>query len=128
MKLSNPTGRSTEEWVATHPDQAIPDRVKLRIWSRCDGKCYLSGVRITPGMPRQYDHIVALCNGGEHRESNIALVWGDAHKKKTAEDRKAKAKSDRIRKKFFGIKKPSKFAGSRNSKWKKKIDGSVVLR
>ena len=100
MKLSNPTGRSTEEWVATHPDQAIPDRVKLRIWSRCDGKCYLSGVRITPGMPRQYDHIVAPVSYTPltlptNRE--VSVLWGDGtlkQKKKRKKSRERRNKGE----------------------------------
>lgn len=128
MKLSNPTGRSTEEWVGSSPDQKVPDRVKLRVFERHGGICHISGRKIQAGEAWELEHVKALSLGGSHRESNFAPALKSAHKKKTAEDRKAKAKSDRIRKKHLGIKKPSKFAGSRNSKWKKKIDGSVVLR
>ena len=39
-----------------------------------------------------------------------------------------KAKNDRVRKKHLGIKKPSTFACSKSSKWKKKLNGEVVLR
>jgi 5-methylcytosine-specific restriction enzyme A len=74
------------------------------------------------------EHVVALCNGGEHRESNLAPALVAPHKVKTAEDRKIKARSDRIRKRAAGIKKDSRFPCSRKSKWKKKIDGTVVLR
>ena len=51
------------------------------------------------------DHIVALCNGGEHRESNLAPILREVHKIKTAEDRGTKAKTDRMRLKHLGIKK-----------------------
>ena len=39
-----------------------------------------------------------------------------------------KAKVSRVRKKHLGIRKPSTFACSRNSKWKRKINGEVVAR
>ncbi len=104
--LSNPIGRSTEEWVGKTADTPIPDRVKLRVFERYGGICYLSGIRIQAGMKWELEHIKALCNGGENRESNFAPALIDPHKVKTAQDRKEKAKSDRIRKKHLGITKP----------------------
>ena len=41
--------RTVTEWIATHDDQKIPDRVRLRIWSREAGRCYLTGKIIRPG-------------------------------------------------------------------------------
>lgn len=38
------------------------------------------------------------------------------------------AKAKRVRRKHVGIRRPSRFACARNSKWKKKLDGSVVRR
>lgn len=120
--------RSPAEWIASNPDAKIPDRVKLRIWEREGGKCYLTGQKIRPGDEYEFEHKLALCLGGEHRESNIALALKNAHKQKTAEDVKMRAKSDRIRKRHLGIRKPSTFACARTSKWKKKINGEVVPR
>lgn len=96
--------RSVAEWVADHDDQAIPPRVRLRIWEREQGRCYLTGRKIRPGDTFEYEHKIALSLGGEHRESNIFLALSAPHKKKTAEDRAKKAKSDSIRKKHLGIK------------------------
>jgi 5-methylcytosine-specific restriction enzyme A len=98
--------RSTEEWKATHDDQAIPPRVKLRIWKREKGICSLSGRKIQPGEPYDFEHRVALCNGGEHVESNIVLALRDKHKEKTARDRAEKKIIDRKAKKNGGIGKP----------------------
>ena len=50
------------------------------------------------------------------------------HKKKTAEDRRIKAKDDRIRRRHLGIRPKSRFAGSKDSPLKKKINGQVVAR
>jgi hypothetical protein len=49
-------------------------------------------------------------------------------KPKTASDQKNIAKTKRIRQKHIGIKKKSSFACSKDSKWKKKLDGTVVRR
>ena len=120
--------RSVEEWIGANDDAAIPPRVRLRVFNRMGGICHLSGRKINAGEAWDLDHIVALVNGGAHRESNLAPALRTEHRKKTAADVKQKAKNDRVRKKHLGIKKPSSFSCSRNSKWKKKINGEVVLR
>ncbi len=120
--------RSVPEWVGRTPDSAIPPRVKLRVFERHEGRCYLTGRKIRPGEAWEIEHIIALCNGGEHRESNLAPALNLAHKLKTTQDVAAKARTARIRKRHVGIKKPSRFACSKNSPWRKKIDGSVVPR
>ena len=59
-------------------------------------------------MPSDYweiEHKTALCNGGEHRETNMAPALRDAHRIKTRADLSEKAKVDRIRKRHLGIKK-----------------------
>jgi hypothetical protein len=50
------------------------------------------------------------------------------HAKKTKADVAEKAIVARKRQKHLGIRKPSRFPGSRDSGWKKKMDGSVVRR
>ena len=120
--------REVPEWKGKTDDSAIPPRVRLRVFERCRGMCHLSGLRIQPGDQWDCDHIVALINGGEHRESNLAPALRDEHRKKTASDVAQKSKNYRVRAKHLGIKKPSRFPGSRDSKFKKRMDGTVVLR
>lgn len=112
--------RSVEEWVGKTDDTAIPPRVRLRVFEKYNGVCYLSGVKIRPGDKWEIEHVQALCNGGEHRESNMAPAIVAAHKDKTAADRREKAKNDRVRKRHLGIKKPRSILG-----WRK-FDGSIV--
>lgn len=122
--------RQVEEWVGATPDSPIPLRVKLRIFERHKGICYLSGRKIMPGDAFDYDHIVALCNGGENRESNIAPALRDKHKQKTAADVAEKSRARKVKAKHIGLKPDSKhkIPGSKGTKWKKKLDGSVVPR
>lgn len=120
--------RSVDEWRGKTDDSAIPDRVRLRVFERAGGVCYLSGIKIRPGDKWEVEHVLALALGGEHRESNMAPALVAAHKIKTRADRTIKAKNDRVRKRHLGLRKPSKFACSRDSKWKKKISGEVVAR
>lgn len=95
--------RKVPEWIGSVPDAAIPPRVKLRIFERENGRCWLSGRKIMPGDAYDFDHKVALCNGGEHRETNLFPALRDKHREKTAEDVALKAKTERTRKKHLGL-------------------------
>ena len=120
--------RTTENWIAKHDDQVIPPRVKDRVARKADDRCQKCTLKIGGKLRAEFDHIVPLILGGPNAESNLQLICHECHKAKTARDVKLKAKVAGVRKKHLSIRKPSRFAGSRNSRWKKKIDGSVVLR
>lgn len=122
-------GRKVPEWIGKHPDQKVPARVKLRVFNRYGGRCYLSGKLIRAGEAWELEHVLALTLGGEHRESNFAPALKDPHKIKTAEDRRKKKKSDRVRKKHFGMHEAKHpMPGGRKSREKKTIDGRVIDR
>lgn len=110
--MSDPDGntaREVAEWIGSSPDAAIPKRVKLRLLIRYGGRCYRSGHKFRPGDVIEFDHILALCNGGENRESNLApILGGKPHQEKTADDVAIKAKTARIRAKHLGLHPPSK--------------------
>lgn len=119
--------RSVEEWIAEHDDQRVPDRVRARIFIAYDGICYLSKRKIRPGESWELEHIVALCNGGKHKESNLAPALVDPHKAKTKKDRKLKSYTDRIRKHHLGIRKKQSrpMPGTRASGIRKRMNGKV---
>lgn len=94
-------GRAVEEWIGKHPDQRVPDRIRDRVFLRHKGKCYVTGRRLFKGE-YDLDHIKRLADGGEHRESNLAPIWKEKHREKTAEENAAAAKADRIRRKNNG--------------------------
>jgi 5-methylcytosine-specific restriction protein A len=98
--------RATKEWIGKTHDSKIPARVKLRVFERHGGVCHLSGRKIAAGEPWDCDHVVALINGGEHRESNLAPALRDKHKEKTAADVAEKATIARKAKANLGIKLP----------------------
>jgi len=106
--------REVPEWIGSSPDAKIPPRVRLRIFERHDGRCHITKRKIMAGDTWDCEHIIALCNGGQHRESNLAPALTAPHRKKTAQDVKLKAKTDRIRKRHLGIKKPRTITGWRN--------------
>jgi len=126
--------RTVPEWIGKTEDSKIPDRVKLRVREREGDVCYLSRRKITSGDVVEYDHRIALINwtgeGHGNRESNIFPVIKSKHREKTRQDVAEKAESARIRKKHLGIRPATKagFRTNRNGKFKKKMNGEVVLR
>lgn len=101
--------RTLPEWIGKTPDTKVPPRVRLRIFEREGGKCWISGRKIRPGDLWDLDHKVALINGGEHRESNLFPALRDKHREKTREDVAAKAKTAAVRSKHLGIRPASKW-------------------
>jgi 5-methylcytosine-specific restriction protein A len=122
--------REVAEWVGSSDDAKVPPRVRLRVFEAHGGKCWLSGRKIMPGDAWDLDHKLALCNGGEHRESNLAPALKAPHVAKTKIDRQLKAKADRIRKRHLGIVKAKGQLKSRGfDKTKtRKFSGEVVSR
>lgn len=121
--------RSVKEWIGATDDTPAPPRVRLRVFEAHGGECHLTGRKIMPGDEWDLDHVVALVNGGENREANLAPALRSEHRKKTAQDVAQKAKDRRVRSKHLGIYKPKQtLPGSKGGKWKRKIDGTVVPR
>lgn len=120
------TGRAVEEWIGETPDTPIPPRVKLRVFERHMGFCYLSGVKIKAGDDWDAEHVISLKAGGENRESNLRPALRMYHKTKTANERSVTAKIERTRKKHLGITSPKRPFG--NTRYRKKVSGEVVER
>ena len=95
--------RALPEWIGASDDAKVPPRVRVRIFERCGGVCHLSGRKIMAGEVWELDHVIALINGGEHRESNLAPALKAAHRAKTAEDVALKSKVARIKAKHLGV-------------------------
>ena len=97
------TARTVEEWIGKTPDTKPPARVLVRIFEKHEGRDYITGQKIASGMKWQADHIVALVNGGENRESNLAPLLVTTHKAKTAQDMAIKAKIAAVKKRDLGL-------------------------
>lgn len=105
--------RATEEWIGKTDNAAIPPRVRVRVFDRFGGRCHLTGRRIRAGEAWDCDHVVALVNGGQHRESNLAPALIEPHKIKTAADVAQKSKNYRVRAKHIGAFAPKQKIASR---------------
>lgn len=106
---------------------------------RADGTCEAVGAMY--GLPAgerctrklaygvQFDHIILDANSKDNSLGNCAAACIPCHRWKTDHyDTPLAAKTVRQQDKANGIRKPSSMPGSRNSKFKKRMDGSVVLR
>lgn len=124
------TGRSVPEWLGKTDDAMPPPRVRLRVFEAHGGVCAISGRKIMAGEAWDLDHRVPLSLGGENREANLQPVLKEPHREKTRADVAAKAKAQRIAKKRLGIEPKGKqrLPGGRGSKWKRRIDGTVIRR
>jgi 5-methylcytosine-specific restriction protein A len=101
------------EWIGKSSNEAIPARVKLRIFDAAKGCCESCGVKIRGGTKAEFDHTIALINGGINRELNLSLLCVPCHKVKTGADVAEKKDIARKRKKHLGIVTPRKKIQSR---------------
>lgn len=97
--------RATKEWIGKTDDSKAPPRVRQRIYDRDGGKCHICGLPI--GQKKwEADHKLALINGGENREKNLAPAHVPCHKSKTRKDVATKAKIAKQRGKHTGAIQP----------------------
>ncbi len=125
------TSRALPEWIGKTPDTAIPARVKARIVMGQDGICACGcDVKLgAAGEAIEFDHEVALINGGENRESNLRALRRPCHAQKTRADVAEKSTVARKRDKHLGLTKTRfPLPGGKGSKFKRKIGGGVVRR
>mgnify|MGYP001605238856 CR=1 FL=1 len=122
--------RPVPEWIGKTDATAIPARVRVRVFQSQDGCCAECGKKMAVcGEPFEIDHTTALVNGGENRESNLRALCGPCHKSKTRADVAEKSTVARKRRKHLGNRTTRQsLPGSRDSKWKRKIDGTVERR
>ena len=122
--------RSVPEWIGDHDDQPPPDRVRLRVLTAFGKRCGACGLPIT-GRAWTCDHIRALINGGENRESNLQPIGNKCCLKiKNQADVAEKSRTYKTQKSHYLPRKPKgrPMPGTKASGWKRKLDGSVVRR
>lgn len=113
--------RTVKEWIGKDDDTPIPPRVKTRVVARANHCCANCGIRVRYGG--QIDHIVALINGGENRESNLRLLCANCHKAKSRRDVAEKSKIAQTQIRMGPLKR------ERRGFWAwRKFDGTIVYR
>lgn len=99
--------------------------VALRAGGRCESCA--AKLKVSEG---EYDHVLANELGGEATAENCRLLCKPCHREKTTADVRIIRKADRQRDKHTRAMKPAArpIPGSRSTKFKKHIDGSVSYR
>jgi len=101
--------RDVPEWIGKTDNTAPPPRVKARICERQGGKCATCNRKLgMAGEPIEFDHIIALINGGANREANLQALCGLCHVSKTRDDMAVKKKNARVKAKHLGFKQPKR--------------------
>lgn len=99
--------RAVSEWVGKTDDTKAPPRVRQRVYDRAQGVCHICALPIKIGETWDADHVIALINGGENRETNLAPAHKHCHVGKTAKDAAEKAKVASTRQKHIGVTRPA---------------------
>lgn len=102
--------RNVAEWIGKDDNARAPKRVRDRLLARHTA-CYLCSRPFVAGEKIEFDHIVALINGGENRETNLRPVHAKCHRAKTARDVAEKVRVSAKRQKHLGIVDPPKMQG-----------------
>ncbi|MDJ0513100.1 MAG: HNH endonuclease signature motif containing protein [Methyloceanibacter sp.] len=107
----------------------FPKSVKREAFERAGGKCEECTRFLTPGK-FQYDHVLADGLGGKPTLENCRVLCDWCHGLKSANDDVPKmAKADRGRAKIMEGKKSKRpVPGSRGTKFRKRMDGTVERR
>ena len=105
----------------------FPTKIKVAAFEKCNGKCQKCGVKILSGA--QYDHVLPDWLGGEPTIENCEVLCSPCHRIKTKKDVAMIAKAKRVRAKHIGADRPkSVMPGSKQSKWKRTLDGRTIQR
>ena len=109
----------------------ISTRERLAIFEREKATCHLCDGKID-GTLEAWDvsHEIPLELGGDDEGDNLRVAHRKCHRLHTAErDIPQIAKAKRVQRKHIGAHRPrATLPGSKGTRWKRKIDGTVVPR
>ena len=106
----------------------FPAKVCAQAFERANGKCERCTAKLYVGK-FAFDHRIPDAMGGRPALDNCDVLCVACHSIKTrTRDVPEIAKVKRVKAKLYGPRKRSTFAGSRDSKWRKKLNGQVVER
>jgi 5-methylcytosine-specific restriction endonuclease McrA len=103
---------------------------RVEIFTSTGGVCHICGGRISGGQAWEVEHVIPLALGGLDKPQNMRPAHPICHREKTSVDAGDTARAKRREAKHIGAKAPSRrpMPGSRASRFKKRMDGTVVRR
>jgi 5-methylcytosine-specific restriction endonuclease McrA len=109
--------------------KTISVKARVTLFQKHDGVCHLCGGKINVGEAWEVEHIIPFAMGGADDESNWSPAHIKCHRAKTTEDVGNIARAKRREARHIGVKvSKSPLPFGRQSKFKKKMDGSIVPR
>lgn len=113
--------RSVPEWVGESDDHRPSARVRARVFDKQNGHCAKCD-RYVGGERWHCDHAIPLwLKPGGNRETNLQILCWDCHGVKTRREARERGKSNRLRMRHIGIRKPRRIRA-----WRK-FDGTKVF-
>jgi 5-methylcytosine-specific restriction endonuclease McrA len=119
--------RAVPEWIGKTDDTPVPPRVRLRVFLAKGGRCHRCTRKIEHGQAWTCEHMKALINDGQNRESNLDVTCDWCLPVKNAEDVAEKSRVYRKQRKNYEGRKPSRGFYDK-SKFKARIGGGLVDR
>lgn len=111
----------------------LTDQERAKLFLDRGGRCHKCSRKLGPADKWIVEHLIALQNGGTNDWSNLEVTCSWCVPKKNAEDASQAAKTRAVAVSHIvptdqRRKKGPPIPGSRRSKYKRKMDGTVVLR
>jgi 5-methylcytosine-specific restriction protein A len=108
----------------------ITKKMRADIFMNHNGICHMCKLKIAPGQEWDVSHEIPLEAGGRDDKTNWLPAHRKCHRVHTANvDAPLIAKVKRIHQRHIGAhQSKNPLPGGKRSKWKKKIDGTVVRR
>jgi 5-methylcytosine-specific restriction endonuclease McrA len=108
----------------------ISTKERVAIFEREGGICHFCNLKVQPGEEWDVSHEIPLEIGGEDGGTNLRVAHRTCHRHQTKSvDIPRIAKTKRQKAKHLGaVKSRNPLPAGRGSKWKKKMDGTVVPR
>lgn len=117
-------------WEPAEERNRLTRKQIAELFLRQDGRCPECGqkLHVKGNMPVKIidEHVNPLWRGGKNELTNRELWCVPCAKEKTAAEAPERAKGLRVRDRHIGAKKSKRpMAGSRESGWRKRMDGTV---